>query len=335
MAGLLKTCDLIKSKKIGFLGAGKMGSSLASGFVNLLSKNCNMTEEEIKDMIYFYEPSNKLQIDLEKKGYRNFVSSEADIFKNTKIVLNCVKPNIVKETITNSFHVSSSKTLMISIAAGITIEYMESIYKYNFLKRTCEKRNSTNDLEIEDLEEVVSPNTPKIARIMTSHLAAIKEACCVYSLNKKCKSEDEDIIKFLLEELGTLKKIPEDLMNTYTSFIGSGPAFVYHFIESLVDSALKNGVDIQTAREMAVKTVFGAARYVAECENYNPNNSKYIVSTPKGTTIHGLSKLYENNFIFSVDQAITAAANRSAEIEKQNAKDVEKMFKELKKQYKI
>ena len=109
-------------------------------------------------------------------------------------------------------------------------------------------------------------------------------------------------------------------MNAFTALTGSGPAFVYQFIESLVDSALKNGIDVPTARQYAIQNVMGAAMFMNESIDKNPNNIQYIVTTPKGTTIAGLNQLNKHRFKFAVDQAITAASNRGMEIEKEKMK---------------
>jgi pyrroline-5-carboxylate reductase len=189
-------------------------------------------------------------------------------------------------------------SLLISVAAGINIDYMEHLYD--------------------------STKHPKICRIMTNHLCGIQQGGSVYSMNSKCEQTDEDLVNCLLQNVGIVKKIDEKLMNAFTALTGSGPAFVYQFIESLVDAALKNGIDITTAREYAIQNVMGAAMFMKASKDKNPNNIQYIVTTPKGTTIAGLNQLNKHRFKYAVNEAISAACNRGIEIEKEKMKLLKK-----------
>jgi pyrroline-5-carboxylate reductase len=229
------------------------------------------------------------------------MGSENEVFSNAKIIFNCVKPDIVQDVFAKSN--MKEDNLLISIAAGISIEYMEKLCEHNKHK------------------------TPKIIRTMTNHLLTVDSAATVYCVNKKCDEMDEEIARVLFENLGIVKKVNEKQINAFTALSGSGPAFVYHFIESLVDAGIKNGIDVKTAREFAIQTVFGAAKFLQEASEKNPNTHQYIVTTPKGTTIEGLTQLNKHKFKYAVSEAITAAANRANEIENEKMK----IFNELNK----
>src|SRR5690606_16066826 len=123
----------------------------------------------------------------------------------------------------------NSDHLIISIAAGISIEIFEYLFK--------------------------GKTTPKIIRIMTNHLCLINEGAGVYSVNSKCQNADEKIVLKLMSPVGLIKKVEDKQMNVFTALSGSGPAFVYHFAESLIDASLKNGVDIVTARQYAIQVI--------------------------------------------------------------------------------
>lgn len=289
-----------------------MGDSLLSSFINLfLNSSHNDSNEsigsfsQVQNLFYLYDINPDTRKKLSAKGFKNIGYSEKEILENSSIVFNCVKPQHIDNIITNNLDYFNKDLLFISILAGINIEYMESIF--------------INEAKKKNKEVVI----PKIIRLMTNHLALIKMACSVYSSNKVCETLDEAILNYLVSNVGLIKKIDEKLMHSYTAFIGSSPAFIYEFIESFVDAGIKNGIDLPTARAFAIQTVIGSSRFVEEVEDKSPNNLKYIVSTPKGTTIYGLDKLHEHRFNYVVGEAITASAKRSEEIEKEKKLEIE------------
>jgi pyrroline-5-carboxylate reductase len=241
--------------------------------------------------------------DFDIKNYKNVMKNEREVFNNSKIIFNCVKPDIVPEVFTNSKKDIKEDSLIISIAAGISIEYMEKLCEYD-------------KIEI-----------PKIIRTMPNHLLSVGSGATVYCANSKCQQIDEEIARILFENLGIVKKVNEKQINAFTALSGSGPAFVYHFIESLVDASIKNGIDVKTAREFAIQTVYGSAKFLQEATEKNPNTHQYIVTTPKGTTIEGLTQLNKHKFKFAVSEAITAATNRASDIEKEKVNSLQEIRK--------
>lgn len=379
--GSNKLVDMIIKKKIGFLGVGQMGNVLLSSFSNLLnSKYGGYYNIDFNDYFYLHDPFPGKKETLRKQGYKNFVENEAEVFENSKIVLTCVKPDQISNVLLKTKPKVQKDCLVISIAAGISIEFIEKLYANNYiydesgnpqankighsystnlnLKNAYNNNdnNLDNSININDksssgvhhtsfasLHNSPNPNLnlnlnvdchlkgeteiPKIIRIMSNHLCSIGEAGSVYAANKNCDLEDEELITFLLKNLGLVRKIDEKLMNAFTALTGSGPAFVYHFIESLVDASLKCGIDVQTAREFAAQTVFAAAKYVNSSPDKNPNNIQYIVTTPNGTTIAGLNQLNKHAFKYAVSEAISAASIRGEEIEQSKLASLDKMKK--------
>ena len=306
-----------------------MGGVLLTSFSNLLnSKYSKQYEINFKDYFYLYDPFPGKKESFLKSGYKNYLDSEGEVLENSKIIFTCVKPDKIYDVLASSKINVQKETLIVSIAAGISIDYIEQIYLHNYLSEkypSFQNQKNINSNISNNPQEQSIQNIPKIVRIMSNHLCSINEAGSVYSINKKCDLEDEELINFLLKNVGLVKKIDENLMNAYTALAGSGPAFVYHFIESLVDASIKLGIDVHTAREFAVQTVFGASKYVLNTSDKNPNNIQYIVTTPNGTTIAGLNQLNKNCFKYAVSEALTAAAVRGEEIEKSKLASLEKL----------
>lgn len=291
--------------KIGFLGVGQMGSALLLAFKKYFESISLSTE----NLFYLFDPNPDI-----KKGKNgnldvfNFLENSNEVFQKSKFIFICVKPNQVKQLLTeNSKHISND-TVLVSICAGISIEYMEGVLR----KAKGLEGNNDDDAQL-----------PKIIRIMTNHLCFINEGTAAYCVNSKCSKIEEELIVLLLRNVGTISKIGEENMNAFTSFSGSGPAFIYYFVEGLIDAGLKNGLTVGLSREVAINMLYGAAKYLKET-NSNPNEVKYIVTTPNGTTIAGLTELDKYRMRYAVNQAVTSGKKRADEIEADNLKNLSK-----------
>jgi pyrroline-5-carboxylate reductase len=293
-------------KKIGFLGLGQMGSCLIKTFSNNLKilhqKNYNT---DFNDYFYIYDPITTKKEEFESCGFKNYMKDEIEVAKNSEIIFCCLKPDVVHDVLSKTKNQVKKDSLLVSIAAGINIDYMQGIYDKNKI--------------------------PKIIRIMTNHLCTVNQAGSVYCTNENCDKTDELLIENFLTNVGISKKVNEKLLNSFTALTGSGPAFVYHFIESLVDASVKNGIDVNTAREYAIQNVLGAALYMKESKEKNPNSVQYIVTTPNGTTIAGLNQLNKHKFKYAVTEAISAAAARGKEIESEKYKEMKEISKKINK----
>lgn len=291
-------------KKIGFLGTGQMGGALITAFYNFFEKNLKslkLSKQDVKDRFYLFDTSPDKKNVYENFGFKNFCNLESEVFLKADIIFLCVKPDLIQPLLERNIDLishknSENKKLLISIAAGISIEFMEKVF------------------------ESAKANQPKIIRIMSNHLCSINESSSVYCINNLCDSDDQEIINLLLKNVGLIKKINESQINAYTALAGSGPAFVYLFVESIIDGCIRNGIDFNSARDYSVQTVFAAAKYLLDKNERNPSNLKYVVTTPNGTTIAGLEALEKNNFKYGVIQAITQATKRGKEIEEQKMK---------------
>jgi len=274
-----------------------MGSCLIKTFSNNLKilhqKDFN---SDFNDYFYIYDPISNKKEEFESYGFKNFMKDEIDVAKNSYIIFCCFKPDVVYDVLSKTKSQLKKDSLLVSIAAGINIDYMQGIYDKN--------------------------NIPKIIRIMTNHLCTVNQAGSVYCTNDNCEKTDELLIENFLNNVGITKKVNEKLLNSFTALTGSGPAFVYHFIESLVDAGVKNGIDVNTAREFAIQNVLGAALYMKESKEKNPNTVQYIVTTPNGTTIAGINQLNKHKFKYAVSEAISAAAARGKEIEREKHREI-------------
>jgi pyrroline-5-carboxylate reductase len=167
-------------------------------------------------------------------------------------------------------------------------------------------------ISIAALEGYLSPAS-RICRVMPNTPALIGEAMSAYACNSNCSDDDMQLADDILSACGKCINVPEKQMNAVTGLSGSGPAYVYLFIEALIEGGVAAGLPYATAKECAVQTVIGAARMVEQSEE-NPSALKAKVTSPAGTTAKGLLALEKNNFKYAVIEAVAEATHRSEEL---------------------
>lgn len=106
-------------------------------------------------------------------------------------------------------------------------------------------------------------------------------------------------------------------MDAVTALSGSGPAYVYRFIDAMIDSGVLIGLNRELARKLVLETVLGSTMMLKYSE-LSPKELESQVTSPGGTTIHGLVSLEKNNFSPSIKEGIKAAYERSVELGKEN-----------------
>ena len=168
---------------------------------------------------------------------------------------------------------------------------------------------------IAELEKLL-PSFARICRVMPNTPALVGEAVSAFCLNGRCRDSDKATAERILQAFGKVISVPEKMMNAITGLSGSGPAYVYLFIEALIEGGVAAGLSYAVAKQAAVQTVIGAGRMVEQGDE-DPATLKARVMSPGGTTVAGLMALEENKFKYSVIRAVTAAAARAEEMGKQ------------------
>lgn len=262
---------------IAVLGTGNMGKALISGLKKAYQN---------KISVIAYDQNEKALAGLDAIVMRPQDWFHSELFPDVVII--AVKPSDIGNAILQFSSVSNDKKikpLWISIAAGVNIVSLQ------------------NHL----------PDGARICRVMPNTPALIGEGMSAFAMNVNCQSEDQKTVETVLNAVGKCVMVPEKLMNAITGLSGSGPAYVYLFIEALIEGGVTAGLPYATARECALQTVIGAAKMVSETGE-NPNALKSKVMSPAGTTASGLLALEAAAFKHAVISAVTEATKRSEQL---------------------
>lgn len=262
---------------LGFVGGGQMAEALIKG---LLSKE-------------FLKPGRITASDLSedrrnhlKKAFGiNTTSENKEVVKGSEIIILAVKPQVMSIVLEDIGPVVSGNHLVVSIAAGITIHSLE--------KRL--------------------PEGARVVRVMPNTPALVQAGAAALCKGIAASQGDLDIVRQILEAVGKAVVVPEALMDAVTGLSGSGPAYVFTFIEGLIDAGVREGLPRTVAQELVVQTVLGAALM---CQNTgkHPAELTTMVTSPGGTTVAGLHVLERAALRGILLDAVRAATERSREL---------------------
>jgi len=259
---------------IGFLGAGKMATALAKGFIraelvspkDILASDVSSTAREV----------------FAKETSARVTQKNGEVVKSASILILAVKPHQAPEVLGEVRDTLTSSHLLISIAAGVTLAKLES---------------------------ALVPAS-RVIRVMPNTPALIGESASAFALGKAALPDDAALAQRLFSAVGLALEVKEGLLDAVTGLSGSGPAYVYLIIEALSDGAVAAGLPRDIATRLAAQTVFGSAKMVLET-GLHPGALKDMVASPGGTTIEGLHELEKGRLRATLMNAVRAATEKS------------------------
>lgn len=265
--------------KLGVIGCGKMGTALVEGAI----RSGAVAAADVTGV----DPVQGAR-DHFAMSTGAAVAEEISALAGCDVVLLCTKPHDVAAALREASVASHGKPLLvISIAAGVTLDSLETTAAANLrVIRTM-------------------PNTP----------ALVGKGAAGFCLGSRATREDAALARQLLGAVGLAVEVPERLIDAVTGLSGSGPAYVYLFIEALADGGVRNGLPRADALRLAAQTVLGAAAMVLETGEH-PAVLKDMVTSPGGTTIAGLAELERHGLRSALIDAVTAATRRATELGK-------------------
>lgn len=262
--------------RVGVIGVGNMGSAfirgiIASGMVR--ASDIFVTDTDDSKTVAFMKETGV-----------NYVSLSDLIVKSDVIVI-AVKPNNVSCLLENVSSLINQEKVIVSIAAGITIEKIVGHIGAD----------------------------KKIIRVMPNTAAMVGESMSAVCSGGFALEDDVKKVCKLFSCVGKTCVIAEDKMDAVVGLSGSSPAFIFQVIEAMGDAGVREGLTRQEATMMAAQAVLGAAKMVIET-GLHTGALKDMVTSPSGTTIEGLYKIEKGGVRAAFIEAISAAAERSREL---------------------
>lgn len=266
--------------RTGFIGTGNMGGALIKG----------MAESDKDHEIFIYDKNPDQVKKYETLKCVSSKESMEDLIKDSDIIVLSVKPNIfdtilpkIKGIINN---IKLTK-IFVSIAAGISLDYM-------------------NDFLGTD---------QKIVRAMPNLNSMLGLGMAALSKNDNVSDAEFHMVKDIFTASGKAVEINESLMDTVIGVSGSSPAYAYMYMDALIDGAVKNGMAREDALIFAAQSTMGAAVMVME-SGIEPATLVDNVCSPGGTTIEAVTKLREEGFKETIEDAMQAAIDKSKKMTK-------------------
>lgn len=263
--------------RIGFLGAGKMATALAQGWIR--AGICPASQVLASDVY----PAAREAFTRETGAAT--AESNARVAQASDVLILAVKPQQIPALLEEIKGELAKKPLVISIAAGIP------------LKR---------------LADLLGPGH-RLVRVMPNTPCLVGSSASAFCLGGAASEADGALVQQLLAAVGLAVRLPEGLLDAVTGLSGSGPAYACLMIEGLADGGVRAGLPRDVALKLAAQTLLGTAQMVLE-SGQHPGVLKDAVASPGGTTIAGLHELERAGLRGALMNAVVAATQRSREL---------------------
>lgn len=267
--------------RIGFLGAGKMATALAQGWLKAgLVRAASLRASD---------PLPEARTAFAQATGGQVLTSNRDVVVGSDIVVLAVKPQQMSDVLHDiGPAVQAGQPLVVSVAAGVA---MQSILGW------------------------LSVPVCRLVRVMPNTPCLVGASASAYAAGPGTPSEDVCVVDRLFNAVGKAFAVPEKLLDAVTGLSGSGPAFVFVIIEALSDGGVRMGLPRDLATQLAAQTLLGSAKLLLET-GLHPGMLKDMVASPAGTTMAGLHALERGGLRAALIDAVEAATRRSIELGK-------------------
>jgi pyrroline-5-carboxylate reductase len=273
---LFKPKNVHRSKKITFLGSGRIARALIEG----LLKTGSVAPEEILVTSQHGTSAERLA---QEWGVAA-IATNHEAIEASSIVILCTKPAQALATVAAS-HKSLAHKLLVSMAAGIRSD---------------------------DLFEA-SSRSARIIRAMPNTAVRIGKGTVSLAPHLSATQEDLLLVKKIFSKSASIEEVTEEQIDAVTALSGSGPAFALLFLEALLDAGLQAGLDQALSRSLAAHTLEAAAALVLQTTT-SPQALREEITSPHGTTAAGLRILEEAGWKRTIERAVEAARQRAREL---------------------
>ncbi|SDP02916.1 pyrroline-5-carboxylate reductase [Desulforhopalus singaporensis] len=266
------------SQKIGFIGGGQMAEALIKGIIA-----SGLYKEE---NILVAEPNSFRRDHLESNYAVKAYYSNLPIFENCKNIILAVKPQTMKTLLEECRERVQIQHILISIAAGLPISFY--------------------------IDTLGKPET-KVVRVMPNTPALVLEGASALSRNRNVSDSELHEAEEIFMAVGEVVILDETHLDAVTGLSGSGPAYVFSFVEALIDAGVKSGLTRAVSEKLALQTVSGSVKLLRESGEH-PAALRGMVTSPGGTAITALHVLEKVGFHGIIMDIVESAVNRSKQL---------------------
>jgi pyrroline-5-carboxylate reductase len=265
------------NEKIGVVGAGKIGCAIVRGVIR-----AGLVP---KDQVIASDVSDTLRQAIAEDVGIEVTPDNGKVCDFANIVILAVKPQIVDSVAQEIARKLGDAKLLISVAAGVPLSRIE-----HHLAQGA-----------------------RVVRVMPNIPCVVGAGASGYAGGRHATVKDLENVGLILNSFGIGLPVEERYLDAVTGLSGSGPAYVFSFIESLADGGVQVGLSREVALKLALQTVYGAARMAIESAKHL-GELRDEVTSPGGTTIAGLYALEQRGFRGTVMDAVVSATRRSQEL---------------------
>ncbi len=276
--------SVLDNKKISFIGGGNMAQALISGLVG-----CGIKP----NLITVADPSSDAREQLAAKGLSTVdpMADPKSAVIGADIVVLAVKPQMMK-VVVSAFADVLDTQLVISVAAGLSTDLLSNMLGgYSNIVRAM-------------------PNTPSMIQMGATGLYG----------TDNISAEQKQLATAVMEASGLVMWVDdEEHMHAVTAVSGSAPAYMFYFIESMVDGAVALGLDKEQASALAMQTMLGAAKMAMNSDDA-PAELRRKVTSPNGTTQAAVESMQANEIGRQISEAMQACYDRSQALSEEMSK---------------
>lgn len=270
---------MLSDKKVCFIGAGAMAEAVLAGMLN---------KRIIKPgAVSITNRSDRFRLDelVYNFGVVADANQKESSIREADILILAMKPKDVTSALKEIKYLTNPNQLIVSVVAGITTSFITSLLGHH----------------------------APVIRTMPNTSATIGLSSTGICQGETATEEHLELAKHIFESIGMVAVVEEDQLDAVTGLSGSGPAYIYYLVESMLAGGVQAGLDEQVARELILQTLIGAAHMLKETGE-DPAVLREKVTSPNGTTEAGLNKLRSYRFEEALVAAILRATERSKEL---------------------
>ncbi|MGP4712637.1 MULTISPECIES: pyrroline-5-carboxylate reductase [unclassified Psychrobacter] len=267
--------SVLDDKKISFIGGGNMAQALISGLIG-----CGVNPK----LVTVADPSSEIRQALTAKGINTVDPTEdaTSAVISADVIVLAVKPQVMKMVV-SAFTEVLDKQLIISVAAGLSTDILSAMLGgYSNIVRAM-------------------PNTPAMIQMGATGLYA----------SAATNDDDKQLAEAVMAASGLVMWVDsEEHMHAVTAVSGSAPAYVFYFIESMIDGAVDLGLSRKQASALAMQTMLGASKMAMDSDDA-PSELRRKVTSPNGTTQAAIESMQANEIGRQIAEAMQACYQRS------------------------